>query len=51
MIVEVDVGLSVCYDEVEAEVDAPEGEEEAWKLELVRLENGNVGMRDCQIWQ
>ena len=29
MVVEVQVGLGVCDDEVEAEVDAPEGEEEA----------------------
>ena len=28
MVVEVQVGLGVCDDEVEAEVDAPEGEEE-----------------------
>ena len=28
MVVEVQVGLGVCYDEVEAKVDAPEGEEE-----------------------
>lgn len=33
--VEVQVGLSVCDDEVEAEVDAPEGEEEAWESDLV----------------
>ena len=31
MVVEVELGLRVCYDEVEAEVDAPEGEEEAWE--------------------
>ena len=35
MVVEVQVGLGVCYDEVEAKVDAPEGEEEAWKLRSV----------------
>lgn len=29
MAVEVEVGLGVCYDEVEAEIDAPEREEES----------------------
>lgn len=31
MVGEVEVGLGVYYYEVEAEVDAPEGEEETWK--------------------
>lgn len=33
MVGEVELGLGVCYYEVETEVDAPEGEEETWKLD------------------
>lgn len=43
MVVEVRVGLGVCYNEVEAEIDAPEGEEESWELALVRLIKGELG--------
>ena len=35
VVVEVEVGLRVGYYVVEAEVDAPEGEEESWMLGLV----------------
>ena len=35
MAVELEVGLGVGDDEVEAEINAPEGEEETWELVLI----------------
>ena len=50
MVVEVEVGLGVCYYEVEAEVDAPEGEEETWILGLMwNLGLGN-GVCEMIMW-
>ena len=43
VVVEMQVGLGVGDDEVEAEVDAPEGEEESWRLALVYFEDGKHG--------
>ena len=49
MVVEEKVGLGVCDDEVEAEVDAPEGEEEACdgKSACVRGCEFSVRIRRC----
>ena len=39
MAVELEVDLGVCDNEVEAEIDAPEGEEETWKLVSIAFGN------------
>lgn len=45
--VELEVGLGVGDNEVEAKVDAPEGEEEAWTVVVSTfdLNNGTLGQR------
>ena len=45
---EVEVGLGVGYYEVEAEVDAPEGEEEAWMLGVLV---GGFEIRGWGLWK
>ena len=47
--VELEAGLGVGYDKVEAEVDAPEGEEETWKLVLVWVEKSRFSTKVCLI--
>ena len=47
--VELEVGLGVGDDEVEAEIDAPEREEETWESVLIWLGKSRFSTMFCQI--
>ena len=47
--VELEAGLGIGDDEVEAEIDAPEGEEETWESALVWFGKSRFSMKVCSI--